>query len=417
MPGHRLIPITEPPPSQASSGREFALFTLGFRPFYLLAALFSSASMIAWMGVLEGMGWQGYLPAAIWHQHEMVFGFAFAVMAGFLLTAGQSWTGLPTPRGGPLMLLALHWLAARVLLYSGPGFAAALVDASFPFVLAAVMGRVIVASGNRRNLFAVAVLVLIGLSNIGFYLEQAGLDAWPAGTSVHAALFLVTTMVIIMGGRVVPSFTANALPQAGVIVQSPWLDRAALGFTLAAYAAVLLDLPPWFTAPAAAIAALMHIARQARWAPLATRDNPILWILHLSYAWIPLGLVLLAMASYGVVALSVPLHAFGAGAVGGMIIGMITRTALGHTGAPLRARWPETTAYLLVHAAAASRVAAGFLPTSYYEHLWAAGHLWALAFILYFVVYAPRLALTGRRPIPAKRGIPTVNAQSLGGAP
>lgn len=394
----RLIPIAEPVPPAPATPREFALFSLGFRPFYLLAALFSAASMIAWLAVLEGMEWRGYLPAHAWHQHEMVFGFAFAVMAGFLLTAGRVWTGLPTPQGASLALLVAHWAAARALLYSGPGPAAALVDCAFPFVLAAVMARVIVASGNRRNYFAIGVLLLLGLANLGFYLELAGLDAWTPGTSVHAALFLTVTMVVIMGGRVIPSFTANALPTAGVVVRSPRLDMATLAMTIIAFAGVLAGLPEWFNAPNALVAALLHLARQARWAPLATWRRPILWILHASHAWIPAGLVLLAMAEQGFNPLSVALHAFGAGAIGGMIIGMITRTALGHTGAPLRARWPEVAAYLLVHVAAFARVAAGLLPARYDELLSVAGHLWALAFIVYAIAYAPRLLLAARPP-------------------
>ena len=401
MPDPRLIPINEPVPPPAIA-REFALFTLGFRPFYLLAALFAAVSMIGWMGFLEGQGWRGYLPAPVWHQHEMVFGFALATLTGFLLTAGRAWTGLPTPQGWPLALLATHWVAARVLLFTGPDTAAALIDASFPFVFAAVMARVLIAAGNRRNYFAAGVLVLLGLANIGFYLEQAGLETWPAGTSVRAALFLVVTMVVIIGGRVVPSFTANALPLAGVIVRSPRLDYAALGFTLAAFAAALTGLPARFTAPVAAIAAVLHIARQARWAPLATRHRSILWILHLSHAWIPVGLALLALASLGWIAPSVPLHAFGAGVIGGMIIGMITRTALGHTGAPLHAAWPETSAYVLVHAAAVARVTASLAPGAYTELVWAAGHLWALAFIVYFFTYLPRLALAPRKKPPPK---------------
>ena len=256
MSTNRLIPIAEPAMPPPATTREFGLFTLGFRPFYLLAALSAAVSMAGWMGVLEGFGWSGHLPAVVWHQHEMVYGFALAAMSGFLLTAGKVWTGLPTPQGWMLGLLVAHWIAARILLYTGPYPAAAMVDGSFPFVLAAVMGRVIVAAGSRRNYFAVAVLVLLGLANLGFYLEQVALVTWPAGLAVRAALFLVVTMVLVIGGRVVPSFTANALPLAGVIVRSPRLDPAALGFTIAAFLAVLASLPAAITAPIASIAAI-----------------------------------------------------------------------------------------------------------------------------------------------------------------
>ncbi|OGA20037.1 MAG: hypothetical protein A3I01_12315 [Betaproteobacteria bacterium RIFCSPLOWO2_02_FULL_65_24] len=374
--------------------RRVALFNLGFRPFYLLAALFAAVGMLAWMAALEGVGWEGEMSPLAWHQHEMVFGFALAVMAGFLLTAGQVWTGVRMPHGWTLALIAAHWLAARVLLFTGPPLVAAAVDVAFPFVLAAVLGRAIIAAGSRRNYFAVALLCALGLANLWFYLEQAAVGGIVPGLSVQAALYLVMLMVVVIGGRVVPSFTASALPLAGVRVRNPVLDWSALGFTLLAFAGALAAAPAWFVAPAAGAAALLHAVRQWRWAPWATRHRPLLWILHVSHAWIPLGLALLALASLGWVAPDVPLHAFGAGAIGGMIMGMITRTALGHTGRPLQVGWPEIASYVLVHAAALARVAASLLPADAYAALVsAAGHLWALAFILYFVVYLPRLVL------------------------
>jgi uncharacterized protein involved in response to NO len=262
---------------------------------------------------------------------------------------------------------------------------------AFPFVLAAVLGRAIVAAGSRRNYFAVALLGTLGIANLAFYLEQAAVGGIAPGLSVQAALYLVVLMVVVIGGRVVPSFTANALPAAGVRVSAPALDWSALGFTLLAFAAALAAAPAWLAAPAAAVAAALHAVRQWRWAPWATRRRPILWVMHISHAWIPIGLALLALAALDWVALAVALHAFGAGAIGGMIMAMITRTALGHTGRALEARWPEIAAYVLVHAAAAARVAAGLLPEVSVSLMSAAGHLWALAFLLYFVVYLPRL--------------------------
>jgi uncharacterized protein involved in response to NO len=387
-----LIRISEPGPTSGKPPRGFALFALGFRPFYLLAALFSFVAMMGWMTFLEGLSWIGAMTAPVWHQHEMVFGFALAVVAGFLLTAGRVWTGLATPQGWPLALIAGHWLAARVLLFTGPPLLAAVVDVTFPFVVAAVMGRVIIASRSYRNYFAIAVLGALGLANVGFYLEQAAIGGLPVGTSVRAALLLIVFMVVMIGSRVVPSFTASALPLAGVRVLNPGLDAAAIGFTIAAFAGAVVTAPAWLLAPVATIASALHFVRLWRWAPLATRQRPILWILHVSYAWIPAGLALLAAASLGWVTYSVPMHAFGAGAIGGMIIGMITRTALGHTGRPLRVGRIEIAAYVLVHLAALTRVLAGIVPAEAYTTLvWASGHLWAIAFLLYFVLYLPRL--------------------------
>jgi len=144
-----MIPISEPTQQTPPAG--FALFALGFRPFYLLAALFSAVSVLVWLAVLRGQVWHGFLSPLAWHQHEMTFGFALGVVAGFLLTAGRLWTGLRTPEGVALLALAALWLAARVLMFTGPALAAGLVDGSFPFVLAAIMARLIIASRNWRS--------------------------------------------------------------------------------------------------------------------------------------------------------------------------------------------------------------------------------------------------------------------------
>lgn len=381
--GVTLTPIRIDEPKPAPRG--FALLNLAFRPFYLLAALFAALSIGLWMAVLQGLPWGGYLPPVLWHQHEMLFGFALAVIAGFLLTAGRVWTGRPTPEGLPLGLLALLWIAARVLMFSGPASLAAMVDGAFPFVLAAVMARAIFGAKNSRNYFVVALLCAVGAANIAFHL---GYGALP----LRATLWLVMTLVIVMAGRVVPSFTANALPRAGVVIQ-PRLDRAALALTVATFGADLLLPDAAFAAPLALAAAVLHAVRQWGWAPLATRDRPILWILHLSHAWIPLALLLLALSELGIVPQQAPLHAFGAGAIGGLIIGMITRTALGHTGRPLATGRAEVAAYVLVHLAAALRVIAGLATGASYPSLIAvSGALWSAAFLVYFAAYLPRLA-------------------------
>jgi uncharacterized protein involved in response to NO len=378
-----MIQIGEPAATKPE--RTFALLNLGFRPFYLLAALFGALSVAGWVAVFLGGASLPHIPGVLWHQHEMVFGFALAVITGFLLTAGRVWTGLPTPDGAPLAALALHWVAARVLMFTGPAPAAALVDGAFPFVVAAVMARVIVGSRNVRNYFVIVLLGALGAANIAFHLGHGAI-------AVRAALWLVMTLVVVMAGRVVPAFTANALPRAGV-VRRPRVDYVSVAVTVLAFGFDLLG----FELPAAALAlaaTALHAFRQWGWKPLATRGRPILWILHLSHAWIPVGFALLALAALGIVPGNVPLHAFGAGAMGGLIIGMITRTALGHTGRPLATGRAENAAYVLVHLAAALRVLAGLAPASaaYLPLVVASGGFWAAAFLLYFATYLPRLA-------------------------
>lgn len=368
-----------------------ALFALGFRPFYLLAALFAAVAVPAWVAELAGHGWPaGYLDGLAWHQHEMVFGFVLAVIAGFLLTAARVWTGVSTPTGLPLALLAAHWIAARVLMLTGPGWLGALVDGAFPFVLAAVLARPIVAARNTRNYFIPALLVVLGLADVCFHLSTLGLIELPASISVQGALYLIVILLIVMAGRVVPSFTASALPQAK-LRRSATLDRAALALSILAFACALTGLAGWLSAAPAFAAAGLHAARQAGWAPLATRGRPILWILHLSHAWIPVGFVLLGLAAFGLATGTAALHAFAVGAISGTIVGMITRTALGHTGRPLVAGGVETLAYVLVLAAALLRVAAALIPAAYLPLVVASAALWSAAFAIYFVAYAPRL--------------------------
>lgn len=388
MPG--MLRIDEP--EQPAAPRRFALFALAFRPFYLLGALFSALAVLAWVAMLEGrLALPGSVPGVLWHQHEMVFGFALAIAGGFLLTAGRVWTGLPTPTGIPLALLAAHWLAARVLIGVAPLPLAAVVDSAFPFVLAAAMAWVVVRSRNTRNYFVIVLLAVLGAADIAFYLAAAGVLGIAPQTAVKFALYLVLTLVIVMAGRVVPPFTGNALPQVR-IVRRPRLDQASVVVSLLAFALDLLGAGPWLVAPASLAAALMHGVRQSGWAPLATLGKPILWSLHAGHAWLPIGFVLLALASVGLVPPAVALHAFGLGAMGGMIIAMITRTALGHTARPLAAGRAETAAYALVHVAALVRVLAGLSSGPVYLPLVVvAGLAWSAAFLVYFTVYLPRL--------------------------
>lgn len=370
-----------------------ALLALGFRPFYLLAALLAMLTVPVW--VLQYLGvlaTTGPIAGMLWHMHEMVFGFAVAVITGFLFTAGRNWTGQPTPTGAALAALAALWLAARVLLVTGPAGVAAVVDAAFLPLVAWALWKPLRAAHNRRNYFFVVLLLALAVLDVVFYLATFGIvplsPLWP----IRAALYVVVVIVAIMGGRVIPMFTQNAVPGAKVR-RSAALDRWAIGTLAAALAADVLGLPDPLVALAAASAAVLHAVRLAQWDPLATRATPIVWVLHASYAWIPLGLALLAARALTPAVHDVyVLHAFGIGAVGGMIIGMITRTARGHTGRPLVASLPEVFAYALVQAAALVRVVLGLAaPALYGSALLLAAFFWAVAFALYLVVYTPML--------------------------
>ena len=377
----------------AASPQRLALFALGFRPFYLLAALLAALSVPVWVAQYVGvLPAHGPIAGLTWHMHELVFGFAVAVITGFLFTAGRNWTNQPTPTGRTLAALAALWVAARVLTITGPSFAAAYVDFAFLPLVAWFLWRALKAANNTRNYFFVALLAALALFNMAFWFATFGIAPFSPLVPVKAALYVIVLIVAIMGGRVIPMFTQSALPNARVR-RNVKLDRWAIGLLAAALALDVLAAPGWLLAPVALAAAVSHAIRLALWDPVATRTRPIVWILHLSYAWIPLGLVLLAVAALTPSVHEVyAVHSFAIGAVGGMIIGMITRTALGHTGRPLAAGLAETFAYGLVQAAAFTRVVVGLAVPAAYGHTLALSALfWSAGFAVYAIAYWPIL--------------------------
>ncbi len=379
----------------APAPRGWPLWRLGFRPFYLGAALFGALAVPLWVALLLG-ALPASLPVAplLWHAHEMLFGFAAAVIVGFLLTAGRAWTGLATPRGPLLAGLAGLWLAARATAWFGPYALHAALDLALLPLVALILVDRLLRAGNRRNLPLAGLLLALAAANGAFHAAVLGWLSLAPLQPLHAGLALIVMIECVMAGRVIPAFTMSALP--GLRLQVPqWLEISALDSTAAGLA--LWVLAPAGPAGAAVLgaAALLQAARLWRWQPLRTRGRPILWVLHAAYAWVPLGLALLALAQWGVLSATAGLHALAVGATGGLIIGMVTRTARGHTGRPLKVgRW-EVAAYSLVMAAALLRVALPLLPAA----LWApvlvlAVAAWAAAFGLYLALYAPWLLAT-----------------------
>lgn len=368
-----------------------ALWQLGFRPFYLLAAVFSAISVPLWLA-----SYFGVLPTTLqvglgWHMHEMVFGFAVAVVVGFLFTAGRAWTGLDTPRGVHLMALAALWLAGRIALYAAPGVVAAVIDWLFLPLAAWPLVLVLQRAGNHRNLFLVGLLALLALANGLYHAASFGWLALSPVAPLQAAILLIVVMESVIGARVIPMFTRNGAP-GSTPVSSPKRALAAVALMVVAGASWLAGLPGVVTAPLALCAAGVSLANLLAWQPQRTLRVPLLWILHLSYAWIGIGFVLLALASLQLVSASAAFHALAVGSMAGLVIGMITRTTLGHTGRPLNAGRAEACMYWLVQLGAVARLLAAMGPASLMlPALVAAGVLWSLAFMLYAVTYAPYL--------------------------
>ena len=395
-------------------GRAIPFLAMGFRPFYLLAGAFAAAGLPIWHFTPgELLPGEAYLAGSAWHAHEMVFGFAAAVLTGFLLTAARAWTGLATPSGWRLAALALLWVAGRVLVATGPALPAIVVDCLFLPCVSLAVALPVLKARNRRNLPVAAVPALLGVANLLFHLDHAGLIALArANGGALLALDLFALLVTLMAGRVIPAFTANAVPHAKPR-RNAYVEVLAFG----ALAVLLLagPLEPWlpggpWLAGVAAAGALAHVARLWLWDPLATRGEPLLWVLPLSYAWLPAALILRAlwMADVDVTA-AAAFHALGAGAMGGLMLGMMTRSALGHTGRPLAARPVEWAAYALVHLGAALRVFGPLAGPEAEPHAFAASAiLWSGAFALFVAAYWPILT----RP---RIDEPPVEAGSVGG--
>jgi uncharacterized protein involved in response to NO len=386
----RFIEIGEPARPKADT-HGFALWQLGFRPFYLLASIFAALSIALW--ALQYAGWLGhpYLAGPLWHAHEMLFGFAMAVIVGFLLTAGRNWSNRPTASGAPLAALALLWTAARVLVLTPFGWAAAIASAAFPLAAAVALAIPFAAARSKRNYFFVLLLVLMSAADFAIHLDRLAVVRFPAWIGIQVALDVLLFIMAVMGGRVIPMFTNNGVPGAHASRHAP-LEKVALGSVLALLAADALQIRGVPLLAIAAVAAAAHFARWCLWQPWKTGRVPLVWVLHLAYLWIPAHLLLRGLAEAGWVASSLAAHALTVGAAGGLIIGMMTRTAKGHTGRPLRADRADIACYVLVGAAAVVRVLVPLAAPAVTMHaVLCSAALWSAGFALYAVRYWPVL--------------------------
>jgi len=377
-----------------------ALFSLGFRPFFLLVGLDACAAVAVWLAALAGwMPAPEWLTPSLWHAHEMVFGVVGAAIAGFLLTAVPNWTSTPPVRGPALAGLAALWLAGRAAMAAAaalPPAAVAAADVAFLPALALVVLRPILAARQARNAGVVAIVAALAALNAASHLDALGAARGAAPVALHAAVALGVLLVATIGGRIVPAFTANALRAAGrpaAVRASGARDTAALAL-LAAWAAAEVAAPRGpATGVAALAAAVASAARMAGWQSVRTRHEPLLWALHLGYAWIPVGLAALAAADLaGALPWSVALHALSVGAIGTMMLAVMTRVALGHTGRPLAAPRAATCAYVLVSGAALVRTAGAWaFPEAALRVLALSGGLWIAAYAAFLAGYAPIL--------------------------
>jgi uncharacterized protein involved in response to NO len=374
-------------PSAQPTAPGFALWNLGFRPFYLLASVFSTLSVLLWAAQYSGWLPSAYLQGPLWHGHEMLFGFALAVVAGFLLTAVRAWTGQPTAVGAPLMALAGLWVAGRILVLTPLTTAAAVVNGAFPLALAVAIAIPLLQARNARNYFFVGLLALMSALVAALHLALQGYSVLPPRAPLVLALDVMLFIMVVMGGRVIPMFTNNGVLGAGA-TRHPIVEKIALGSVLVLFLVDLLQVQSAVVASIALIAAIAHGARLALWRSWRTLATPLVWILHAAYAWIVVYLVLRALSASGWLGESFGIHALTVGAIGGLTLGMMTRTAPGHTARPLVADRFELAMFLLIQMAAAIRVFGGIAsPGLYMASVQLSGLFWAAAFGLYAVRY------------------------------
>jgi uncharacterized protein involved in response to NO len=378
-----------PAPVCASSG--FALWNLGFRPFYLLASIFAAVSILLWIAEYAGYLPGGYLRDPVWHAHEMLFGYTMAVVAGFLFTAVRNWTGQPTPTGAWLAAYAALWIAGRIVGVLPHPVVAAWVNAAFPLAVAAGIAVPLVRSGNRRNYFFIALLVALAIAALAVHLARLRIVAWPERASLQVGLDIVLLVVAVMAGRVIPMFTNNGIPGLQAR-RSPLVEKWALAGIVALAFADLFQLQPSAIALLALVVAVAHAVRLWLWQPWRTASAPLVWSLHAAYAWIVIHLGLRALVAWDYVAAPLGTHALTIGVIGGMTIAMMARTARGHSGRPLSADAWDVACFVLVQLAALTRVFGGLvIPEAYRATVVISGVCWSSAFALYALHYWPML--------------------------
>lgn len=388
---HVLQPKLTVPLEPTAPPRGFALWNLGFRPFYLLASLFAALSVPLWAAQYAGLLPFAYVQGPVVHGQEMLFGFTLAVVVGFLFTAVRNWTNAPTPTGALLAALALLWIAGRVAALTPFDQATAWINAAFPLAAAIGIGVPMIRARNKRNYFFIGLLLLLGA--VGYFLHApAGTDHIPSGIdALHVGLDVILFIIAVMGGRVIPMFTNNGIPGAGA-TRHPWVERVALASLLALLGADILQAPAAVLGALCAVAATAHAVRLGLWRPWRTGSAALVWILHAGYAWVAAHLLLRAGAEFGLLMPQLAIHALTVGAIGGLTIGMMTRTARGHTGRPLHADRYEVACYVLIQLAAIVRVLGGIaLPGAYVATVIGSSALWSLGFAIYFLRYWPIL--------------------------
>lgn len=378
--------------------KNMTVWTIAFRPLFLATSLWSAAALAVWIVLVsQGLTLPSRFEPIDWHVHEMLFGFIPAAIAGFLLTAIPNWTGRAPIRGQALIELVVLWVAGRIVCFTSallPVWFGVAVDAVFLLALCLVVAREIILAGNRRNLIMPVPIAVLLIANVLTHLEALGF-AIPAGLGRRLAITAVIFLITVIAGRIIPAFTRNWL--VGRKVQK--LPTPADRFDTLAIATLALGMLTWVFFPASVVsgsillaAAALNAMRLARWRGISTGPEPLLAILHVGYLWVAIGAALLGGSILGDhVPEPAAIHALTAGAMGTMILAMMSRVSLGHTGRPLHADTITTAAYAAITLATLTRIAAACLPSLYLPLISLSGVLWIVSFGIFVVYYGPML--------------------------
>jgi uncharacterized protein involved in response to NO len=380
-----------------------ALFSYGFRPFFLLGSVYAGLAILVWLPVF--MGELSLVSAFIprdWHVHEMLYGFLPAVITGFLFTAIPNWTGRLPLRGRPLMFLVALWVAGRICITFSTQtgwLAAMLVDCSFLLLIAAAAAREIIAGKKCNNLSVVALILILLAGNLTFHLEAHFNGA--AEISIRVGIAVVVLLISLIGGRIIPSFTRNWL-----VKENPGrLPVPFSRFDMLTVAVGAIALVCWIVLPdgratgyALAFAGAMHLIRLGRWAGFRTGRERLLLILHIGYAFVPIGFLLNACSAFGIVPAGAGVHAWMAGAAGIMTLAVMSRASLGHTGQQLTASVATQAIYASIIVAVVARICAVLAPAHGVPLLYMAALAWAPAFLGFALCYGPALIGFDKRP-------------------
>jgi uncharacterized protein involved in response to NO len=373
---------------------DYPIFALGFRAFFTLAGLSALALIALWKSLYDGSFTPtNYYPSTYWHAHEMLLGYACAVIAGFLLTAVKNWTGEQTLCGDKLAGLCLLWIYGRALpFYAGifPGSIIALVDLSFLPILAYCIAKPIIKSKNFKNLLFVGLLALITFGNALIHAEILNLmpSAWFGLNLVVATIIM---MILVIAGRVFPFFTERGLTGV-LIIPNPVFDIAAIASAALVFVLQLLHISGIALAVIAIFAVAANLARMLNWYDRRILYVPLLWILYAGYVWIILGFGLTALSAFGWVSLTLALHAFTVGGIGVLTLGMMARVSLGHTGRALKVSNAIALAFVLINVAVLFRVLVPIAFSQWYNNVVYISTLsWLAAFSLFIFIYLPIL--------------------------